>query len=180
MHNTAVRLTAGLFLRGSKQYWKIMQWNGRFKFTERIRKITRTLKKESVIQDVQTPLSRSAEFLTFFLKEIPLTPIWICPTRSQSNAQYPLYELDSRTLYINFGFWDVIALPNGESDGFYNRKVEAAIDRLNGQKSLYSTAYYSEKEFWKRYNGKAYAALKKKYDSGNAFLNLYDKTVKRM
>jgi hypothetical protein len=40
---------------------------------------------------------------------------------------------------------------------------------LNGIKMLYSSTFLNESEFGERFNGTAYAALKKKYDpDGNA------------
>jgi len=34
---------------------------------------------ESVIQDVDIPIARAPEFLAFFLKEVGVLPVWICP-----------------------------------------------------------------------------------------------------
>lgn len=90
---------------------------------------------------------------------------------------YDLCGFDTRKLYINFGFWDMIPA-NGEPGGF-NKKVERKVLELNGRKGLYSTAYYDEETFWKIYNRKRYDELKSKYDSGGIFPDLYAKCVER-
>ena len=41
---------------------------------------------ESVIQDVDIPIERAAEFLAFLLREIGILPIWICPIRGPRAA----------------------------------------------------------------------------------------------
>ena len=62
---------------------------------------------ESVIQDVDIPLDRAAEFLAFLQDEIGVLPIWVCPIRAPDpSVSYPLYPLAPGTPYVNFGFWD--------------------------------------------------------------------------
>src|SRR5207302_1980966 len=67
---------------------------------------------ESVIQDVDIPIARAPEFLAFFLEEIGILPVWICPIGGyDTQERFPLYAVDPRTLYVNFGFWDVVQDP---------------------------------------------------------------------
>jgi len=80
-------------------------------------------------------------------------------------------------VYVNFGFWGTVSLPAGEHDGYYNRMVEDEVGVLGGHKSLYSTAFYSEEEFRRRYNGAAYDKLKAEYDGDGRLLTRYDKCV---
>ena len=75
-----------------------------------------------------------------------------------------LYPLDPDVLYVNVGFWSSVALEPGEPDGTHNRLIEDLVDSLGGRKSLYSTSFYEEDEFWRLYNGPAYGVLKKTYD----------------
>ena len=56
--------------------------------------------------------------------------------------------------------------------------VEEEVSALDGHKSLYSTAFYSEEEFRTRYNGEAYDKLKAEYDGNRRLLGLYDKCVR--
>ena len=69
---------------------------------------------------------------------------------------------------MNFGFWGTGPLPAGQADGYYNRLIEDEVAKLDGHKSLYSTSFYPEDEFYLLYNGEAYRALKSAYDGAGA------------
>jgi FAD/FMN-containing dehydrogenase len=71
-----------------------------------------------------------------------------------------------------------VPLAPGQPDGFHNRLIEDAVGDLGGHKSLYSTVHYSAEEFWRRYNGAAYSAVKRAYDAGGRLPDLYDKCVR--
>ena len=58
-----------------------------------------------------------------------------------------------------------------------NEKIRL-LRALGGHKSLYSTSFYDEEEFRRRYNGEAYDKLKAAYDGGGRLLGLYDKCVR--
>jgi len=134
--------------------------------------------QEPVVQDVEVPVHRAAEFLDFFHREIPISPVWVCPLRQRDRQRrWPLYEFDPDTLYVNFGFWSTVDLEPGEADDTHNRMIESAVESLDGRKSLYSTAYYAEDDFWRLYSGEAYWRLKKQYDPDGRLLDLYAKCV---
>jgi FAD/FMN-containing dehydrogenase len=133
---------------------------------------------EAVIQDVEIPLTRCAEFLRFFAAEVGMSPVWLCPLRLRSQQAWPLYPLTPGEVYVNFGFWGTVPLPAGRADGHYNRLIEAEVAALGGHKGLYSTSFYSEDEFWAHYNGSAYARLKAAYDAGGRLSGLYEKCVR--
>jgi FAD/FMN-containing dehydrogenase len=178
VQNPVLRALARPWLR-STAYWQIMRWNRKHQFTDRLNKWKGIeAREESVIQDVQIPVERAQEFLAFFQERIGIKPVWICPTKAASADSYPTYDLDYGKLYLNFGFWDVVRLPPGEQEGFYNREVERRVDALNGRKSLYSTVFYDRERFWQLYNGASYRSLKKKYDPAGNFKDLYDKAVR--
>ena len=135
---------------------------------------------ESVIQDVEVPADRTVPFLDFLLREIPIRPIWLCPLKQRNpQAVWDLYALDPDTLYVNAGFWSTVPLGVGVPDGLHNRSIEEAVAPHGGRKSLYSTSYYPEDEFWATYNGPTYDVLKKTYDPDGRLLDLYAKTVGR-
>jgi len=175
--NPLARRLYGKRRLNSVTYAKIMRWNSRWGIT---RMLTRLAGKhpESVIQDVDIPVARSAEFLQFLLCEIGILPIWVCPVRSPGPV-FPLYPLDPHTLYVNFGFWDVVRRREPRPRGFYNRAVERKVSEMRGIKSLYSDSYFPESEFWSIYGEAAYTELKKRYDPQAAFKNLYQKCVLR-
>src|SRR5208282_72321 len=156
----------------------IMRWNSRWGVTRALSRV-RGSTTESVIQDVDIPLSRAAEFLAFFHAEVGILPVWICPIAAPAAARFPLYPLSPRTPYINFGFWDVVPARESRALGYVNRKIERKVAELGGIKSLYSDSYYTRTEFWSIFDGEAYAALKSKYDPTGTLGDLYDKCVLR-
>jgi FAD/FMN-containing dehydrogenase len=161
-------------------YQKIMRWNNRHGLTRALSRLTGKY-PESVIQDVDIPLHRAAEFLDFFHTEIGILPVWICPIKAPpASERFPLYPLKPDALYINFGFWDVVRDRTRREPGHYNRKIERKVDELGGIKSLYSDSYFTVDEFWKTYDRDAYRALKERYDPAGALGDLYDKTVLRV
>jgi len=134
--------------------------------------------REAVIQDVEIPLSRAADFLRFFSVEVGMSPVWLCPLRLRSQQPWPLYPLRPGEAYVNFGFWGTVPLPGGRDDGYHNRLIESQVAALGGHKGLYSTSFYTEDEFWAHYNGPAYAGLKRAYDRNGRLSGLYEKCVR--
>ncbi len=134
--------------------------------------------REDVIQDVEIPVGRGAEFLRFFAADVGMSPVWLCPLRLRSDQAWPLYPLAPGEVYVNFGFWGTVPLPQGRADGYHNRLVEDEVAALGGHKGLYSTSFYTEEQFWASYNGPAYAALKQRYDGGGRLAGLYEKCVR--
>ncbi len=134
---------------------------------------------EAVIQDVQVPLERAAEFLDVFHREVGMAPVWMCPLRLREHEHaWTLYGLDPGTTYVNFGFWGAVPRRPGEAADHRNRLVERLVADLGGWKSLYSTSYYEEDEFRARYGGAAYDQLKEAYDPDGRLLDLYEKCVR--
>jgi FAD/FMN-containing dehydrogenase len=132
---------------------------------------------EDVIQDVEIPVERGAEFLRWFSGQVGMSPVWMCPLRLRGDRTWPLYPLRPGQVYVNFGFWGTVGLPPGAANGYYNRKIEEQVTALGGRKGLYSTSFYSEDEFWALYNGPDYQELKREYDGSGRLASLYDKCV---
>jgi FAD/FMN-containing dehydrogenase len=160
---------------GSRHYTKIMRWNSRVGLTKRIESVL-GLHSESVIQDVDIPIARAAEFLQFYAREIGLWPLWTCPIGFASQNQFTLYPM-RHDWYVNFGFWDVKRTRDAHPAGHFNRLIERKVVELGGIKSLYSDSYFPEDEFTRLYGGAGYRALKAKYDPDGAFPGLYAKCV---
>ena len=121
------------------------------------------------------PVDRAARVPRLPAREIGILPIWVCPIRARRRARrFPLYPLRPGTLYINFGFWDVVPrrlVPRPAATT--TARSSARSRELGGIKSLYSDSYYREDEFWAIYDGEAYAALKRKYDPQRRLGDLY-------
>ena len=134
--------------------------------------------REFVIQDVEIPVGRLAEFLDRFDAEVGMRPVWLCPIRQRDpGVRWTLFSLDPSTTYVNVGFWGSVDVPVGTPPGTLNRRVEALVTACDGHKSLYSDSFYSRQEFARLYGGEAYAALKERYDPGSRLPDMYDKCV---
>jgi FAD/FMN-containing dehydrogenase len=163
---------------GSKTYTKIMRWNSRVGASKMVERVL-GLHSESVIQDVDIPIARAAEFLDFYGREIALWPQWICPIGSGAPGRpFTLYPM-RHDFYVNFGFWDVKRTREAHPPGHFNRLIERKVTELGGIKSLYSDSFFPEAEFRELYGGAAYGGLKSTYDPGSAFPGLYEKCVLR-
>jgi FAD/FMN-containing dehydrogenase len=163
--------------RRSDVYRKLVAFYKRQKFIGAIEARAGRPAQESVIQDVEVPVERSAEFYEFFAADVGMSPVWLCPLKLRGYRAWPLYPLAPGRVYVNFGFWGNVPLPEGKSDGYFNRQVEDKVTELDGHKGLYSTSFYTPEEFWRLYNGTAYSALKAEYDPAGRLADLYDKCV---
>jgi FAD/FMN-containing dehydrogenase len=177
--NPLVRRLLGRERLNSRTYMRIMRWNARWGLTRGLARL-RGRHTESVIQDVDIPIANAPEFLAFLLREIGILPVWICPVRGPTpDACFTLYPLAPNSLYVNFGFWDVVETRQSYEPGHFNRLVEREVMRLGGIKSLYSDSFFTPGEFAQAYSMKQYDALKAKYDPTGRMLGLYQKCVLR-
>lgn len=183
MQNPLLRLLLGRWMLRSSAYWKIQSLYRKWKVEERSDAIRKALRLpvdrcEPVIQDVQIPLARAAEFLEFYFREIDIRPCWICPLRPLDAAgKWTFYPMEAGTLYLNFGFWGSVRTSADREVGHVNRRIERIVQELGGRKSLYSQSFYPADEFWRIYNGDAYRRLKSAVDPQNALGDLYRKAV---
>ena len=92
------------------------------------------------------PLERTGDFLDWFLREVPVEPVWVCPLRLRATGpaapprrRDALADLPAggRETYVNVGFWSTVPILPGGPDGDVNRSVERVVAELGGQKSLY-------------------------------------------
>ncbi len=163
--------------RRSDVYRKLVALDHRYGLFDLVNARRHLPPRERVIQDVEIPVERGAEFLRFFQENVGMSPVWMCPLRLRGERIWSLYPLRPGEVYVNFGFWGTVPLPAGQADGYHNRLVEDEVTRLDGHKSLYSTSFYAEDEFYRKYNGEAYRALKRAYDGDGRLLGLYEKCV---
>ena len=179
VQNLPMRLLLGRNRLNSISYQKVMRWNNRVGFTGRINRWLNR-QPEGVVQDVDIPIEHAPEFLRFFLRDIGIRPVWMCPIGGHDmTREFPFYPLHGSGLFINFGFWDIVPNPDHHEAGYFNRKIESKVTELGGIKSLYSDSYYDEDRFWELYDGEKYAALKQRYDPQGRLKNLYQKCVLR-
>ncbi|MGY4707980.1 FAD-binding oxidoreductase [Mycolicibacterium sp. CBM1] len=175
--------------RRSSVYWKLIAFDQRFNIADRIEARHGRPPRERVVQDVEVPIERCQEFLTWFLDEIPIEPLWLCPLRLHDAGGWPLYPLRGGHTYVNVGFWSSVPVGTGGQErsdpgiepgpGYTNRLIETKISELDGHKSLYSDAFYTREEFDELYGGETYQTVKKTYDPDSRLLDLYAKAVQR-
>jgi FAD/FMN-containing dehydrogenase len=173
----------------SDVYAKLVGWESRHQVVARLDHLRGKPPRERVVQDVEIPLGRTAEFLGWFLREVPIVPVWLCPLRLrgagvQTDTQppgeqgpWPLYPLHPDQTYVNVGFWSTVPISPGGRDGQVNRRIEKSVADHDGNKSLYSQSYYPAEEFWALYGGTTYANVKALYDPASRLLDLYAKAV---
>lgn len=175
--------------RRSSFYWKLIALDHRYDIGDKLEARKGNPPRERVVQDIEVPIERTADFLEWFLCEIPIEPLWLCPLRLRGNTEgrtvpdaarpWPLYPLEPDRTYVNVGFWSAVPTVPGQPQGAANRAIESRVSELDGHKSLYSDAYYGEDEFARLYGGDVYPELKKRYDPDHRLLDLYSKAVQR-
>ncbi len=171
----------------SSFYWKLIALDHKYDIGDRLNARKGEPPGERVVQDIEVPIERTAEFVAWFLENIPIEPIWLCPLRlhdpspagPDSTRPWPLYPLSPQHTYVNIGFWSAVPIVEGEPEGRANRLIERKVSELDGHKSLYSDSFYDEAEFDQLYGGESYRLLRKHFDPASRFLDLYAKAVKR-
>jgi FAD/FMN-containing dehydrogenase len=151
--------------------------------------------EELIIQDIDIPVEKSAEWIRQFVHLVPsdrigkiklslplsskqTVPLWLCPIKS---AGSPLVPVEAGKLYINFGFWDALTGPEtkgGMKAGRINRALEQMCTTLGGMKTLYSSTFFSEEQLFTLYNGEAYKKVKAQYDPEGRVRGWYDRLSK--
>jgi len=77
--------------RRSSFYWKLLGYDQRFNIADRIEKRNGRPARERVVQDVELPIERTAEFLDWFLDNVPIEPLWLCPLRLRDGSTIELH-----------------------------------------------------------------------------------------
>ncbi|HWC23251.1 MAG TPA: FAD-binding oxidoreductase [Flexivirga sp.] len=176
------RLVPRRYLR-SDVYSKVIRWENTHGYFARLDAAKGKLPRERVVQDVEVSLDRTEEFLDWFLDNVPIEPIWLCPLAvrdgEHGDQPWPLYPLKRGEQYVNVGFWSTVEISPGRADGDVNKDIERIVHTMGGHKSLYSDVYYDEETFWGLYGGDTLKAVKKKYDPDGRLPDLYTKAVKR-
>ncbi|GIM86325.1 FAD-binding oxidoreductase [Salinispora arenicola] len=171
--------------RRSDVYHRLVRLEHRHRVAARIDRWRGQPARERVVQDVEIPLDRAADFLRWFASSVQMTPVWLCPLRLREPAgpgsarSWPLYPLWPGQDYVNIGFWGSVPITAGAVDGDVNRAIEHRVSELGGHKSLYSDAYYDREVFDRLYGGDTWRAVKDRYDPAHRLTGLYEKAVAR-
>ena len=177
--------------RRSDVYHRLVGLDRRFGIADRLDRRAGRPQRERVIQDVEVPVERLAEFLDWFDEAVGMRPVWLCPVVSTGSTNegtsstndrgrpWPTYPLDPGRTYVNVGFWGTVHVGPDAPGSPLNRAIEQRVHELGGHKSLYSEAFYDRDTFDRLYDGAHLAAVKARYDPEDRLTSLYDKVVKR-
>ncbi|CAM3394976.1 FAD-binding oxidoreductase [Nocardioides dubius] len=184
LHNPRIRRLWPRRYRRSDVYHRLVAWERRYGVVDRLDRWRGRPQRERVIQDVEVPVDRLAEFLTWFDDAVGMRPVWLCPLRLRNGSAgeqrpWPTYPLDPGVTYVNVGFWGTVPVGPDAADAPRNRAIEARLQELGGHKSLYSEAFYDRDTFDRLYDGDHLAAVKERYDPEARLTSLYDKAVRR-
>ncbi|QTO38578.1 FAD-binding oxidoreductase [Tessaracoccus sp. MC1865] len=168
--------------RRSDVYHRLVGLDRRTRLSERLDALARRPRQERVIQDVEVPVERVGEFLTWFDDAVGMRPVWLCPLRLRATGgpgarPWPTYPLRGGTTYVNVGFWGAVPVGPDAPLAPRNRAIEEKVQALGGHKSLYSEAFYDRDTFERLYGGANLAAVKARYDPDNRLTSLYEKAV---
>jgi FAD/FMN-containing dehydrogenase len=179
LHNPRIRRFWPRSKRRSDVYHRLVGLDRRLGIVDRIDRWRGLPRRERVIQDIEVPVDRLAEFLAWFDDEIGMRPVWLCPLRLRGDRTWPTYPLEPGTTYVNVGFWGTVPSGVNADEAPANRAIERRVHELGGHKSLYSEAFYDKDTFDALYDGANLAAVKRHHDPGDRLTTLYDKAVKR-
>uniref|UniRef100_UPI0024563AEB FAD-binding oxidoreductase n=1 Tax=Nocardia asiatica TaxID=209252 RepID=UPI0024563AEB len=88
--------------RRSSFYWKLVALDHKYDIGDKLEARKGNPPRERVVQDIEVPVDRTADFVEWFLREIPIEPIWLCPLRLRDTGEadrpaerpWPLYPLE--------------------------------------------------------------------------------------
>ncbi len=163
--------------RRSDVYMRLLGLDRRFDVADRLDRRAGRPQRERVVQDVEVPVERLAEFLAWFDAEVGMRPVWLCPLVAQ--RAWPTYPLAPGETYVNVGFWGTVHVGPEAARSPRNRAIEAKVSELGGHKSLYSDAFYDRSTFDRLYDVPALTAVKSRYDPDDRLTTLYDKAVRQ-
>ncbi|HEX5860649.1 MAG TPA: FAD-binding oxidoreductase [Nocardioides sp.] len=163
--------------RRSDVYHRLVRLDQRFHIADRLDRRAGRPQREAVIQDVEVPVERLPEFLTWFDEHVGMRPVWLCPV--VATRAWPCYPLEPGVTYVNIGFWGTVHVGPEAADAPLNRAIEAKMLELGGHKSLYSEAFYDRETFDRLYDGPNLARVKAVHDPDGRLTTLYDKAVRR-
>ena len=163
---------------------------GRF-FFGRFINSTRTLKlvekfrrlipsdKIPITVDVFIPFSKVSNFMEWYKKEVNHFPLWCVPYKFVRGYEWVSADFLHKTkdkLILDLAIYGM----KKKGDKNYYKIIEDELMNIGGIKTLISSNYYSESDFWKIWNKENYDNVKGRTDPNNIFRDLYTKTCRTM
>jgi len=124
--------------------------------------------------DTFIPFSKIDEFMEWYKKEVNHFPLWCVPYKVVRPYEWLKPEMFSEELFLDIAIY---ALKQSKEKDYY-KIIEDYLMKIGGIKTLISTNYYSEEEFWKIWNKENYDKVKQITDPDNIFRDLHTKMCK--
>jgi len=160
---------------GSRTYTKIMRWNSRVGITKKVERVL-GIHSESVIQDVDIPLSRGRVPGVLWARDRTLAAVGL-PDRAATPQVFPLSGAARVVRQLRLLGREAHA--RGPSGGALQPPDRAQGRRARWHQVALLGQLLHAGGIQQSYGGPAYAALKAKYDPQGAFPQLYEKCVLR-
>jgi FAD/FMN-containing dehydrogenase len=133
--------------------------------------------RPTVILDVFVPMGKVEEFMRWYQRELGFFPLWCVPYRRVQH--YPwlsdeFYARTRETLFLDLAIYGMRQRA-GKND---HAIIEQKLLEIGGLKTLISHNYFSEADFWRIFNKRAYDEAKSVTDPDNIFRDLYTKTCR--
>ena len=129
--------------------------------------------KQLFIQDIYVPIENTENFINETENKLNIYPLWLCPIKPTRYGEKMSPSYIKSKMLIDVGIW-------GNSDKYLRRsralnlEIERVMDELRSRKMFYASIFYSNKDFWKKYDRKWYNTLRKKYNA-LVFPDIYEK-----
>ncbi|NQT96855.1 MAG: FAD-binding oxidoreductase [Candidatus Marinimicrobia bacterium] len=135
--------------------------------------------KIPITVDVFIPFSKVSNFMEWYKKEVNHFPLWCVPYKFIRGYEWIstdfLHKIKDE-LILDLAIYGM----KKKGDKNYYKIIEDELMNIGGIKTLISSNYYSESDFWKIWNKENYDKVKRKTDPNNIFRDLYTKTCRTM
>ena len=148
------------------------------KFVEKFRRLIPS-DKIPITVDVFIPFSKVSNFMEWYKKEVNHFPLWCVPYKFVRGYEWISADFLRKIkdeLILDLAIYGM----KKKGDKNYYKIIEDELMNIGGIKTLISSNYYSESDFWKIWNKENYDKVKRKTDPNNIFRDLYTKTCRTM
>ena len=135
--------------------------------------------KIPITVDVFIPFSKVNNFMEWYKKEVNHFPLWCVPYKFVREYEWISADFSHKIkdeLILDLAIYGM----KKKGDKNYYKIIEDELMNIGGIKTLISSNYYSESDFWKIWNKENYDKVKRKTDPNNIFRDLYTKTCRTM
>ena len=140
------------------------------KAAEKLRKVVPL----PVTVDLFIPFSKLTGFMEWYGKNVDFFPLWCVPYRLVRKYEWMSERFVKGSpdeLFIDLAIYGM-----RRYDRNYYRLIEEELIRIGGIKTLISSNYFTEEEFWDIWNRDNYFKVKQQTDPDNILRDLYEKT----